>query len=242
MTLQPPSEYPDYSGAAGHQQQDALQVPAEETIAVNQGAPADKQVYEDAPGTSAQPVAAPPTAPAEPRQMDQAASPKRLADARVLSTPPFGLDVVGGTTVRLNRAVALDRLASGYGFLTIEWPVHQRGYDLLALQDGSSVSARGNAIAVDLSDPLGRVLIATGTRGTTTLPATTLRVTTASTHVEVPIDGGTSLGVWPRLTITKVDEFVIIRHERDPLSGNLSAVAKAYGYDERNFTLAKSIA
>lgn len=156
------------------------------------------------------------------------------------SRPPQGISVVGGRTVKLHRVVALDRLASGIGYLTVEWRVRQRGFDLLALQDGSTVAARANTLTIDLTQPMNRVLIATGTQGTMPVPASELRVSNGSTQVIIPIDGGTSLGVWPRLTLTRVDEFVVIRHEHDPLSGILSAVAGAYGYDERNFVLAHS--
>lgn len=157
---------------------------------------------------------------------------------RRASRPPQGVSVVGGRAVKLHRVVALDRLASGVGYLTVEWRLRQRGFDLLALHDGSSVAARGNTLTVDLTQPMNRVLIATGTQGTMPLPASELRVGNGTTQVIVPIDGGTSLGVWPRLTLTRVDEFVVIRHEHDPLSGILGAVAGAYGYDERNFVLA----
>ena len=159
---------------------------------------------------------------------------------RELSLPPHSTSVVGGSSVKVNRVVALDRLASGYGFLTVEWPVHQRGYDLLSIHDNASVTARSGAICIDLSGPLGRVLIATGTRGTTQLAPSELRVSNGATTVTFPISGGTSLGVWPRLSISRVDEFVLIRHEQDMLSGTLTAVAGAYDFDERNFTLAKS--
>ena len=178
--------------------------------------------------------------------MAQAAGGVRPSAARTippgprLSPPPFGMDVVGGTTVQLNRVVALDPLASGYGFLTVEWPVHQRGHDLLCVFDQARVSARANSLAIDVSGSLGRILIATGTRGTTQLAPSQLRITNGSTTILVPIDGGTSLGVWPRLSISKVGEYVVIRHEKDPLSGTLTAVSAAYGYDERNFLLAKS--
>lgn len=154
------------------------------------------------------------------------------------SRPPQGVSVVGGRTVKLHRVLALDRLASGIGYLTVEWRLRQRGFDLLALHDGSTVAARGNTLTLDLTQPMNRVLIATGTQGTMPLPPSELRVSNGTTQVIVPIDGGTSLGVWPRLTLTRVDEFVVIRHERDPLSGILGAVAGAYGYDERNFVLA----
>lgn len=154
------------------------------------------------------------------------------------SPPPSGLSVIGGRAAKLHRVVALDRVASGFGYLTVEWTVRQRGWDLLALQERSTVAVRGNTLAIDLTRPLGRVLVATGTQGTMPLPPSELRVSNGATQVIVPIDGGTSLGVWPRLTITRVDEFVVIRHERDPLSGILGAVAKAYGYDERDFVLA----
>lgn len=189
------------------------------------------------PGASAapHPVAPQQDAPATPASLQPQASPRRE-----LSFPPAGMDVVGGTTVQLNRVVALDRLASGHGFLTIQWPVHQRGYDLLSLHDRAMVSARSASLALDVSAPFGRLLVATGTRGTTTLPPSELRVSNGATTIIVPIAGGTSLGVWPRLSISKVDEFVVIRHEQDMLSGNLSAVAEAYGFDERNFTLAKA--
>ena len=139
--------------------------------------------------------------------------------------------------MKLHRVVALDRLASGVGFLTVEWSLRRRGYDLLALQDGSSVTARGNTLTIDMTQPMNRVLVATGTQGTMPLPPSELRVSNGSTQVIIPIDGGTSLGVWPRLTLTRVDEFVVVRHEHDPLSGILGAVAGAYGYDERSFVL-----
>ena len=153
------------------------------------------------------------------------------------SPPPLGVSVVGGRTVKLHRVAALDRLASGVGYLTVEWLVRRRGLDLLALQDGSSVTPRGNTLTVDMTQPMNRVLIATGTQGTMPLPPSEMRVSNGSTQVIVPIDGGTSLGVWPRLTLTRVDEFVVIRHEHDPLSGVLGAVASAYGYDERSFAI-----
>ena len=222
MTLQPPSAY---------------QPPEPEPSGSDVARPAD---YPNVSGVAPAPgPQAEPDLPPEPRQESRTGIRQVLGNARTLSAPPLGLDVVGGTNVRLNRVVALDRLASGFGFLTLEWPAQQRGYDLLALHDQASISARGSAITVDLSVPLGRVLIATGTRGTTTLAPSSLRVTNGATHLDVPIDGGVSLGVWPRLTIARVDEFVVIRHEQDPLSGNLTAVSKAYGYDERNFTLAR---
>jgi len=153
------------------------------------------------------------------------------------SPPPAGVSVVGGRTVKMHRVAALDRLASGVGYLTVEWLVRQRGLDLLALQDGSSVTPRGNTLTIDMTQPMNRVLIATGTQGTMPLPPSEMRVSNGSTQVIVPIDGGTSLGVWPRLTLTRVDEFVVIRHEHDPLSGVLGAVASAYGYDERSFAI-----
>lgn len=212
MSLQPPSQY----------------VPEPEP----QGFEAASAAAALPPPEAPEPVAAATASPV-------AASPQ-ASPFRTLSLPPHSISVVGGTSERVNRVAALDRLASGYGFLTIEWPVHQRGYDLLSLHDNAIVSARSGAITVDVSAPLGRVLIATGTRGTTQLAPSELRVSNGSTTVTFPIDGGTSLGVWPRLSISKVDEFVVIRNEQDPLSGTLTAVAGAYNYDERNFTLAKS--
>lgn len=159
---------------------------------------------------------------------------------RSMPEPPLGLEVVGGRSMQLRRAIALDRLASGYGYLTISWSQRGHGLDLVAFQDGSVVAARGHTLTVDLSQPQRRVLIGTGTRGTMPLPASELLVSNGATQLNVPILGGTSLGFWPRLSITRVDGFVVVRHEGDPLSGVFSAVAAAYGYDERTFVMAST--
>lgn len=135
----------------------------------------------------------------------------------------------------------MDRLASGHGFLTVEWSIRRHGHDLLALQQNSAVAPRGSTLAIDLTQPMHRVLVATGTQGTMALPPSDLRISNGSTQIIVPLEGGTSLGVWPRVSISKVDEFVLIRNERDPLSGILGAVSRAYGYDERTFVLTHTV-
>lgn len=166
-------------------------------------------------------------------------TPQPATTARRVPAPrPHGIKVIGGISAHLHRVIALDAMASNIGYLTVEWSLRQNGFDLLALSENATVAARGTSLAVDLAGPLGRVLIATGSRGTMPMPASELRLTNGSTRVTVPIEGGTSLGMWPRLSLTRVDGYLVVRHEHDLLSGVLGAVAGAYGYDERQFTLA----
>lgn len=151
---------------------------------------------------------------------------------------PRGLDIVGGRRVGLDGAVTLDRVASGHGALTISWSHEDADCDLLGFADGTVVEARGRDLVVDLVPGVRRVLVATGTRGQRQLPSSRLLVTNGDTVVELRLPGGTSYGVWPRLSLIGVDEFVVLIDEADPGSGGYEQVARSYAFDPESIVRA----
>lgn len=165
-------------------------------------------------------------------------TPASFPPARVCHDAPRGLEMTGGTTTQLDGAITLDRLASGYGALTISWSHTGEGRDLLALVDGSTVDPRGDEFVIDLLPGLDRILICTGTARGVELPASSIIVANGSTRVECRLPAGTSYGVWPRLSLVGVDEFVVLLDEHDPSSGDLGPVAAAYGHDAATFVRA----
>lgn len=141
--------------------------------------------------------------------------------------------------MQLDRALALDRLASGHGALTLHWSLaSDPAFDLLAYADDTSLEVRGDDIVIDLLPGVHRVLVATGTRGQAQLPDSMLTVSNGATVVECRLPGGTSLGVWPRISLVGVDEFIVVLDERDPRSGGYEQVAKAYDHDPLTFVRA----
>ena len=70
------------------------------------------------------------------------------------------------------------------------------------------------------------------------LPESSIVVANGSTRVECRLPAGTSYGVWPRLSLVGVDEFVVLLDERDPSSGDLAPVAAAYGHEAATFVRA----
>lgn len=160
---------------------------------------------------------------------------------RRLSPSPSNVKIVGGQRVDLHRMVALDRLASGYGAITVEWSLHEAGLDLLAFYDGPAVEQRGSQLVIDMHKGIDRVLLATGSQTPRDLPPSTLTLSNGSTTVVGALPEGRSEGVWPRISLFGVDEFVVVIDEEDPFSGNFVAIARAYGFDEKNFIAAPTV-
>ena len=83
-----------------------------------------------------------------------------------------------------------------------------------------------------------RVLLTTGTREPRGLPPLSLLLSNGDTIVECQLPQGRSNGVWPRLSLVRVDEFFVVIDERDNASGHLDNVAAAYGFSPRDVVIA----